>query len=59
MNKDERYRLFQIRCRAKKGEHLSKEEQKYCEAMYKKYPRIYASMSKDVFEETKPFGTKP
>lgn len=50
-------RCIDLRKRAKRGEHLSSEESRFCENMFKKFPDWYASTEKQVFNETVPFGS--
>lgn len=53
-----RDRLFSLRCRSKRGEHLSKEDVEFLEHCWKKWPKEYEAMQREVFEATKPFGSK-
>ena len=57
MNEDQKTKLFDIRCRSKMGKPITKAEIKFFTKMHKLYPIEYEAMSKDVFEETKPFGS--
>lgn len=50
--------IFELRCRAKRGERLQREEQRLVEKAFKENPTRYAAMNDGIFEATKPFGTK-
>lgn len=50
-------RCIEYRKRAKRGEHLTPEESRFCERMFKKFPKWYAATEKRVFNETVPFGS--
>lgn len=52
-------KVFQLRCRAKRGEHLPPEDMKLLERAHRDDPERYASLRDAVFEATKPFGAKP
>ncbi len=52
-------RLFQLRCRSKRGEYISPDDFAFLEMCWKKWPAQYSEMRDRVFEETKPFGSKP
>ena len=58
MTEKERSRLFRIRCRAKRGEYLSPEDQDFCREMFERYPKSYGEMSQDFHEATKPYGAE-
>lgn len=49
-------KVFDLRCRSKRGEHLSPEHQALCAAAFKDDPKRYNAMGDKVFEATKPFG---
>lgn len=49
--------LFELRCRAKRGERLSPEEQARCAAAYAADPARYKTMGDEVFVVTAPFGS--
>ena len=56
MPPDVRRKLFDIRCRSKRGEYLSEEERKLISLCWSRWPEDYRAMEAEVFEETKPFG---
>jgi len=56
MNREQKQRLFDIKCRSKVGKAITRAEQRFCERMYKLYPEEYADDERKVFEATKPFG---
>ena len=58
MNYTERNRLFDLRCRSKRGEYLSPDDRKFCEEMFKLYPEEYAADERRVFIEPAPFGSR-
>ena len=45
------------RKRAKRGDHLTLEESKFCQEMFRMFPEWYAETEKRVFNETVPFGS--
>lgn len=49
-------RLFEIRCKAKRGEFLSEAERELVGRTYRADRVRYAAMEASVFEATKPFG---
>lgn len=57
MTQAERERLFDLRCRSKRGEYLSPEDVSFLESMWKQFPEQYSAMQPEVFEATKPFGS--
>jgi len=50
-------KCIEYRKRAKRGEHLTSDESKFCERMFKMFPAWYAETEKRVFNETVPFGS--
>ncbi len=50
--------VFRLRCRSKRGERLSRDDQARCEAAYAVDPARYAAMNDSIFNETAPFGAK-
>ena len=50
-------RVFELRCRSKRGERLAHEDIALCTAAYKADGERYAAMNDRVFEATKPFGS--
>jgi len=53
----ERERCMTLRCRSKRGEHLSDEDYAFCTEMWKKYQEWYKATEVDVFNRTVPFGS--
>ncbi len=51
-------RVFTLRCRAKRGEDISREEGAFLTAAYRADPARYGALSARVFEETAPFGSR-
>lgn len=51
-------RVFEIRCKSKRGEALSDAERDLFTRAYAADPKRYAAMDDDVFEATKPFGAR-
>lgn len=54
MNEMEKSKLFRIRCKSKSGGGLVEEESKFCEEMFKKFPKEYKAMNDEIFEATRP-----
>lgn len=50
-------RVFDLRCKSKRGEMLSDDEMKIIVRAYQSDRRRYADMEPRVFEKTKPFGS--
>jgi hypothetical protein len=57
MTDEEKARLFEIKCRSKRGLHVSLEDSAFCREMYEKYPDEYGEDERRVYEETAPFGS--
>lgn len=55
---DEHEECFKIRCASKSGRGLSDADLKKCERWLRLYPKQYAQMGDEVFEATKPFGSR-
>lgn len=55
---DIREKLFRLRCKSKQGMLLTEEETDFCRKCFSEYPVEYSEMSREVFEATKPFGSK-
>jgi hypothetical protein len=51
-------KVFQLRCRSKRGEHLSQEELRLLTQAYRQDPERYSALNRQVFEETAPFGAR-
>lgn len=49
-------RVFELRCRSKRGEHLSPEDLALCKSAFISDPERYSTMTEQVFNATKPFG---
>lgn len=56
MPPDVRRKLFDIRCRSKRGEYLSEQDRRMISECWSRWPDDYRAMEREVFEETKPFG---
>ena len=54
---EDKTRCLDLRKRAKKGEHLTSEDMKFCTKMFRDYGEWYAATEKTVFNETVPFGS--
>jgi len=50
-------RLKKLRVRSKLGLEISRADMIWLQKIYREYPTYYISLNKDVFEETKPFGS--
>ena len=46
-----------LRKQSKQGHTLSKEDHDFCAKMWKKYPKWYKETSKEVFDDTVPYGS--
>lgn len=51
-------RVFDLRCRCKRGEHVAPEDMKLIRRAYAEDPARYTALEADVFEATRPFGSK-
>ncbi len=51
-------RIFEIRCRSKRGERITPEELDQCRAARDADRERYVAMERDVFEATLPFGAR-
>lgn len=51
-------RVFELRCRSKRGDSLSEKEHELCVKAFEQDEKRYSNMEKDVFEATKPFGAQ-
>lgn len=50
-------RLFELRCRAKRGEYLPPEVSELFERAMRADPKRYSAMTEAVFYATRPFGS--
>jgi len=50
-------RCIELRVQSKQGRTLSKEDQKFVEKMFKKYPEWYSDINREVFIRSAPFGS--
>ncbi len=48
--------IFELRCKSKRGQELSKEEQALCARAFNEDRKKYSDTEIDVFNATKPFG---
>lgn len=49
-------RVFDVRCRTKRGKEVTADEHDLCYRAYKEDPGRYGVLDRKVFEATKPFG---
>lgn len=56
-NSKDAYRCFEIRCRSKEGKHVSEDEHRFCEKMWKEFPEWYSKQEREVFNATVPVGS--
>lgn len=49
-------KVFELRCKSKRGHGLSENEQALVERAYRADPARYAAMNGEVFQATLPFG---
>lgn len=57
LTEDEWRQVFQLRCKSKRGESLSKEERRLVDDAWKSDEKRYSAMEPDVFDATVPFGS--
>lgn len=50
-------KVFELRCRSKRGESLSEEQRALVERAWRTDPKRYNAMEEDVFVATAPFGS--
>lgn len=50
-------RVFDLRCRSKRGEYLTPEQITLCRTAWKSDPERYAKIGDDAFNATVPFGS--
>jgi hypothetical protein len=51
-------KVFDLRCRSKRGEHLSENDRALLSVAYVADPARYASLNNDIFTATAPFGSR-
>jgi len=51
-------KLFDIRCKSKRGEKISDVEAAYVMRCHTKFPDAYKAMESEIFKATKPFGSR-
>lgn len=51
-------RVFDIRCKSKRGERVSEEDMKFVERAWLEDPDRYGALNAKVFEATKPLGSR-
>lgn len=51
-------RVFEIRCKGKRGERLSQDEERLAKRAFMEDQKRYAELSPAVFEATKPAGAR-
>ena len=58
LTEEEWHKIFELRCRSKRGQRLFPEEQALVDAAYRQDLKRYAAMEPDVFDATVPFGSQ-
>lgn len=58
LTEDDWRKVFEYRCRSKRGQLLSDEERALVDAAYTQNRKRYAAMEPDVFDATVPFGSR-
>ena len=58
LNEQDWIKVFEIRCRSKRGQALSMEDCALVDDAYEIDPTRYEAMEPDVFDETVPFGSQ-
>lgn len=53
---NDRLSYFEIRCRSKRGGHISQKEMDFCAHIARTYPEYASQVSAEVFRATAPFG---
>lgn len=56
-SREDAARCLELRKRSKRGEHLNREEHRFCVKMFSEYRAWYAKTEAKVFNETVPFGS--
>ena len=57
LTEEEWRRVFQLRCRTKQGQEISKEELALTATAFREDPKRYSALEVDVFNATVPFGS--
>lgn len=50
-------KVFQLRCRSKQGQEISKEDRALVDAAFNEDPERYGALEPEVFDATVPFGS--
>lgn len=58
MDDEDKIKVFDLRCKSKMGIVLKNSELNYLSNMFEEYPDDYKAMNKEIFETTRPFGSK-
>jgi hypothetical protein len=58
MPPDVRRRLFELRCKSKRGELSASADIAFLEDCWRKWPAEYEAMNREVFMATAPFGSQ-
>lgn len=58
MPDDVRRRLFDLRCKSKRGELTAAADVAFLEDCWRKWPKEYEAMNREVFVATAPFGSQ-
>ncbi len=51
-------KVFDLRCRSKRGERISEDEQALCSRAFNEDGKRYAAMNDRIFQATKPVGAQ-
>lgn len=57
LTEDDWRKVFEYRCRSKRGQRLFDDEKALVDAAYRQDRKRYAAMEPDVFDATVPFGS--
>lgn len=57
LTEDDWRKVFELRCRSKRGQRLSDEEQTLVDAAYRQDRKRYGALEPDIFDATVPFGS--
>jgi hypothetical protein len=57
-SREDKDRSVAIRCASKQGRYVSKEDSEWNYDIYRMFPEWYASTENQIFQLTKPFGSK-
>ena len=57
VTREDREKVFKIRCASKRGQYVAEEDYDFCYEMYEKFPDEYKQIGREAYEATKPFGS--